>query len=86
MLNNIYQKIKLFIQSWESVTVINKLNLNDYKICFYFETESDWLHMKGIVNCLELQNLNVVKITSDINDSHLRDKNVFFIGYGSART
>ncbi len=86
MLNNLYLSIKYFVVSWINVSLIQKLDTSKFKVCFYFETISDWHHLGGIVNILEENNINVIKLISDTEDKKLSEKNTFYIGYGSART
>ncbi len=86
MFNKLYDSLNKFFSSWISISFINKLNINKYKVCIYFETESDWHHMGAICKKLESNNVHVIKLISDLYDSHLNEKNSFYIGYGSARS
>ena len=72
--------------AWINLIKFKKLNINNKLLVFYVEDSSDWTHLNPIINYIEKNQVNYLRITSDTKDSYINNKNTFFIGFGSART
>ena len=86
MLYKILNNFKNTYKSWSNLIKLNKLTHNMTRISFYVEDASDWVHLNPIINALKIRKQSVVRITSDPRDKLLEHQNVFYIGFGSART
>ena len=86
MLYKILNNFKNTYKSWSNLIKLNNLTLNMKRIIFYVEDASDWAHLNPIINALKIRKQSVVRITSDPRDKLLEHQNVFYIGFGSART
>ena len=78
--------VKNFYKSWISIIKLNNINYEKYKIVFYVEDCSDWIHLEGIIQYLDHKKYNLIKLTSDIKDEKLLEQNIYYVGTGSART
>jgi len=62
------------------------LQASKKSIVFYAETHADWAFLDPVIESLSTINIDVIRITSDIHDNYLNQNNVYFIGFGGART
>ena len=79
--------IKNFAYALKEYFKLKKKNNLNNDFFFYAESQSDWDHLEPIVNdMISLGYKNIIKITSDLMDQNLTQKNTFYIGTGAIRT
>lgn len=77
--------ITKFFKSFKDYNLIKKISLKN-SIIFYAETRADWTYFKSIINDLSKMKIEIIKITSDIEDNILQQHDSYYLGNGAFLT
>ena len=86
MLYNFIKNINNLRKAWVDLRRFNNLPISNKRIVFYAETYADWAFLDPVIESLTSLNESIIRITSDIDDKYLNQKNVYYVGFGAART